>query len=130
VTRTLALVCVVDDDDEVRDGMRNLLASAGYDTVAFASAEDCLAFERLHEVGLALFDVHLPGMDGFALHHTLLNRGLHLPVVFVSGHADDAMAARALEAGAIALLQKPIDGDMLLCLIARALGNDNGAGPA
>jgi FixJ family two-component response regulator len=130
VTRTLALVCVVDDDDEVRDGMRNLLASAGCDTVAFASAEDCLAFERLHEVDLALFDVRLPGMDGFALHHALLQRGLHLPVVFVSGHADDAMAARALQAGAIALLQKPVDGDMLLCLIERALGDGAGAAPS
>jgi len=122
VSRFLALVCVVDDDDEVRDGMRNLLASAGYDTVAFASAEACLAFERLADVDLALFDVRLPGMDGFDLHRALVERGLRLAVVFVSGHADDAMAARAFQAGAIALLQKPIDGDMLLCLIERALG--------
>jgi FixJ family two-component response regulator len=126
VTRALALVCVVDDDDEVRDGMRNLLASAGYDTVAFASAEACLAFDRLAEADLALFDVRLPGMDGFALHRALAERGLRLAVVFVSGHADDAMAARALHAGAIALLQKPVDGDMLLCLIERALSAGTG----
>jgi len=128
VSRFLALVCVVDDDDEVRDGMRNLMASAGFETVAFASAEACLAFERLADVDLALFDVRLPGMDGFDLHRALVERGLRLAVVFVSGHADDAMAARALQAGAIALLQKPVDGDMLLCLIERALdGGDAGA---
>jgi FixJ family two-component response regulator len=128
VNRGLALVCVVDDDDEVRDAMRNLLASAGYDTVAFASAEACLSFARLGEVHLALFDVRLPGMDGFALHHALVERGLRLAVVFVSGHVDAAMAARAVAAGAIALLQKPVDGDVLLGLVERALGTgDAGA---
>ena len=127
MNRFLALVCVVDDDDEVRDGMRNLLASAGYDTVAFSSAEECLAFERLDQVDLALFDVRLPGIDGFALHHALVERGLRLAVVFVSGHADDDMAARALQAGAIALLQKPVDGDALLCVIERAMGTGDAA---
>lgn len=122
MNRGLALVCVVDDDDDVRDAMLNLLASAGYDTVAFASAEECLAFERLVHVDLALFDVRLPGMDGFALHNALVERGLRLAVVFVSGHTDEPMAARALAAGAIALLQKPVDGDLLLCLVERALG--------
>jgi two-component system response regulator FixJ len=115
------MVCVIDDDDEVRDGMRNLLASAGYDTVAFASAEDCLDV-RLDEVSLALIDVGLPGMDGFALHRALVARGLRLSVVFISGQTDETMAASAAEAGAIALLQKPVDGDMLLCLVERALG--------
>jgi FixJ family two-component response regulator len=127
VTRRLTLVCIVDDDEEVRDGMRNLLASDGYETVGFASAEECLGFGRLHEINLALFDVRLPGMDGFALHHALIERGMHFAVAFVSGHADEAMAARALEAGALALLQKPVDGDMLLCLIERALGGGNAA---
>lgn len=121
MNRTTAMVCVIDDDDEVRDGMRNLLASAGYDTVAFASAEDCLDV-RLDEVSLALIDVGLPGMDGFALHRALVARGLRLSVVFISGQTDETMAASAAEAGAIALLQKPVDGDMLLCLVERALG--------
>ncbi len=122
MTRELALVCVVDDDDAVRGGICNLLASAGYGTVAFASAEACLAFDRLAEVHLALFDVRLPGMDGFALHHALVDRGLRLAVVFVSGHADADMAARALQAGAVALLQKPVDADTLLRMVERALG--------
>ena len=122
MNRGLALVCVVDDDGEVRDGMCNLLASAGYETVAFGSAEACLAFERLGDVHLALLDVRLPGIDGFALHAALVERGLRVPVVFVSGHADDAMARQALQAGAIALLHKPVDGDTLLCVVERALG--------
>ena len=118
----LALVCVVDDDDGVRDGICNLLASCGYETVAFASAEACLAFAQMHDVKLALFDVRLPGMDGFALYHAILDRGLQPAVLFVSGHADADMAARALQAGAIALLQKPVDADTLLCLVERAPG--------
>lgn len=117
----LARVAIVDDDDDVRVGMSSLLASSGYDTVAFASAEACLD-APLTDVGLALIDIRLPGIDGFALHSALMARGQHLPVVFVSGHADEPMAQRALEAGAIALLQKPIDGDMLLCLVERMLG--------
>jgi two-component system response regulator FixJ len=127
VSGTLALICVVDDDGEVRDGMRNLLASAGYEAVVFASAESCLAFDRLQDVGLALLDVRLPGIDGFALHHALRSRGLGDAVVFVSGHADDAMAARAVQAGALALLQKPLDGDMLLGLVERTLGPGDAA---
>ena len=118
----LALVCVVDDDDGVRDGICNLLASAGYDTAAFASAEACLDCARLADVRLGLFDVRLPGMDGFALQHALVDRGLQLTVLFVSGHVDAGMAARALQAGAIALLQKPVDADTLLCIVERALG--------
>jgi FixJ family two-component response regulator len=120
------LVCVVDDDADVLEGMVSLLASAGCNTVAFASAEACLAYARLADVDLALFDVRLPGIDGFALHRALIERGLHLAVVFASGHTDDAMAAQAVQAGAIALLQKPIDGDMLLCLVERALGQGGG----
>jgi two-component system C4-dicarboxylate transport response regulator DctD len=118
----LALVCVVDDDDGVRDGLCNLLASSGYDTLAFASAEACLDCARLADVRLGLLDVRLPGMDGFALHRALVARGLQLAVLFVSGHADAGMAARAQQAGAIALLQKPVDADTLLGLVERALG--------
>jgi len=126
VNRGLALVCVVDDDDGVRASMRNLLASAGYEAVAFGSGEACLAFDRLHDVHLALLDVRLPGMDGFALHAALCERGVRVPVMFVSGHADDAMASLALAAGAIALLQKPVDGDTLLDLVEGALGPGRG----
>lgn len=118
----LAVVCVVDDDDGVRDGICNLLASSGFDTLAFASAEACLDCTRLVDVKLALFDVRLPGMDGFALYRALVERGLQLAVLFVSGHVDPGMAARAQQAGAIALLQKPVDADMLLRLVERALG--------
>lgn len=125
MNRGLALVCVVDDDDEVRGGMLNLLASAGYETIAFGSAEACIAFDRLHDVHLAVFDVHLPGMDGFALYAALRELGLCVPVMFISGHADETMARQSLAAGAIALLHKPVDGDTLLGLVERALGTDH-----
>lgn len=115
-----SLICVVDDDQPVRVAMANLLESAGYGALCFDSAESCLASGRLAEIDFAVFDVKLSGMDGFVLQDRLAAL-IDIPLVFVSGHGDSAMEQRALDAGAIALLRKPIDVDLLLAHIARTL---------
>lgn len=120
-TPSQSLICVVDDDQPVLHAMANLLESAGYAALCFDSAESCLASARLAEIDFAVFDVKLAGMSGFALQDRLAAAQIDIPLVFVSGHGDSAMEHRALDAGAIALLRKPIDVDLLLAHIARTL---------
>lgn len=121
-----ALVCIVDDDGPVRTALANLLQSAAYATVAFASGEALLASTRLADIDCAVLDIRLGGMDGFALQQRLLEKLPGLPVVLISGHGDEAMRQRALKAGAIAFLRKPIDVDALLACIHDALATRGG----
>lgn len=116
-----ACICVVDDDDAVREAMADLLESGGYHCLGFDSAEALLARSGLGGIDLAIFDVKLRGMSGFALQECCMALGLDLPLLFVSGHGDAATAQRALRAGALALLPKPVDPDLLLEHIERAL---------
>jgi FixJ family two-component response regulator len=121
------LICIVDDDCPVRTALGNLLDSAGFAAVGFESAEDLLASDLTGAIACAVLDVKLGGMNGYALHQRLLSLRPGLPVVFISGHGDDAMEQRALLAGAIAFLRKPIDVDALLACIHAALAGGDGA---
>jgi len=123
-----ALIAVVDDDAAVRQAVGNLLQSVGYDSVGYDSAEAFLANAPLARLGCAVFDIKLKGISGFALQERLALAAVALPIIFVTGHADLAMEQRALGAGAIAFLRKPIDADALLGHIAHALGQ-SGARP-
>jgi FixJ family two-component response regulator len=115
------LICVVDDNQSVRCAMANLLASAGYRAICFDSAEACMSSGRLSDIDFAVLDVRLSGMSGFALQEHLAAAQIRIPLVLVSGHADSGMEQHAIHAGAIALLRKPIDVDLLLAHIARTL---------
>lgn len=123
-------VAIVDDDQSVRAAVHNLLSSVGYRTVCFASGEAFLASGAFDDIHCAVFDVRLSGLSGFDLHARLRGAGVHIPVVFVTGYADADMQRRALDAGAVALLRKPIDVDALLGHIAMVLGArpDGGGG--
>lgn len=114
-------VWVVDDDAAVRAAVASLLASAGFDAAMFSSAEDCLRDPRLESAAIVLIDIGLPGMNGLALQAALAARGLRPVVIIVSGQADAAVASAALQAGALAVLHKPLDGDELLRLIGQTL---------
>lgn len=126
--RSAHLIAVVDDDRAVRDGICNLLMSAAYSTVGFESAEAVLGFDRLPEVACLILDVKLPGLDGFELQQRLSGTGRAMPIVFISSYGDDDMRERAMQAGALAFLRKPVDVESLLghlqYTVARA-----GAGP-
>jgi FixJ family two-component response regulator len=122
-----ALICVVDDDDGVRQALDNLLTSADYIPLCFESGEACLSYARLGDIDFAVVDIKLGGMSGFELQASLNALDLKLPLVFISGHADQAMEQLALRAGAIALLHKPIDVDRLLALIEQTLSGRDGA---
>jgi FixJ family two-component response regulator len=116
-------ICVVDDDAAVRHAMANLLEACGYEALAFDSAEAFLACGDLDGIDVAVFDVKLRGMNGFALQERFAALGLapRVPLLFVSGHSDAEMEQRALRVGALALLRKPVDPDLLFEHIEHAL---------
>jgi CheY-like chemotaxis protein len=107
-------ICVVDDDAGVRHAMAALLSAAGYRVVTFACGADLLTWPDLANVEVAIFDVHMPAMDGFALQRRCVEQGVKARILFFSGHADAGLA----------LLRKPVDPERLLEQIESALDSD------
>jgi len=115
------LVCVVDDDESVRRGLRRLLKSAGYTAETFSSAEEYLAREIFQGALCLLLDVCMPGLKGPALQEALEERGTCEQIVFITGHGDVPTATRAMKKGAVDFLTKPFDGEELIQAVKRAL---------
>ena len=92
-------VGIVDDDRELRTALRLLLESAGHVVETWADADACLAAMHPQRSGCLLLDLRLPGMSGLSLQKTLHERGIELPVILLSGHADTAIAVRAIARG-------------------------------
>jgi len=114
-------VFVVDDDVSVRKALARLLASAGYRTETFASAEELLARGDFETVGCILVDVQMPGLNGLELQHALRTVDRQLPIVFITGYGDIPMSVRAMKAGAADFITKPFEDDELLKAVALAL---------
>jgi FixJ family two-component response regulator len=113
-------VFLVDDDIAVLNAMSNLLRSAGYQTEAFSSPVTFLADHDPSVPGCAVIDVFMPDLDGLELQASLAARGVPKPIIFVTGRGDVPMSVRAMKAGAIDFLPKPVREDDLLAAIARA----------
>lgn len=124
---TTALIAVIDDDQSVRTALRNLLHSAGYRTCDFDSAEAFLADDCMHAASCAIMDVSLGNMNGFELQEHLIALRIVLPVIFVSGQGSRLAQERAAQLGAIALLRKPINADILLTHIRRVTTASQGS---
>ena len=123
----LPLVYVVDDDEALRDSLRWLLGSAGYRALTYSTAE---RFVHEYEPGAAaclVLDVRLPGMSGLELQQELERVGETLPIIFVTGHADERTVLYALKNGAFHVLQKPFRDAELLDLIGQAARHEAGA---
>lgn len=116
-----ATISVIDDDASVRKAVRRLIRSAGWDAEAFASAEDFLAAAGHGTPKCLIMDVCMRGMSGLELQQWLAALSRYVPIVFISGHEDEAARRVALEAGAVGFLQKPFDDRILLELVAKAL---------
>ena len=114
-------IFVVDDDPSVRRGLQRLLRAAGYRTELFASAREFLDRVTHDGQGCLVLDVRLPGASGLDLQEALVAGGHNLPIVFITGHGDAEMAARALKLGAVDFLAKPFDDRDLLEAVRRAL---------
>ena len=104
-----ATIAVVDDDASVRATTDSLVRSLGYIVHTFASAEDFLRSSHLSDTSCVIADVQMPGMSGVELQIHLLAQGRRLPFIFITAFPDERVRARALRAGAIGYLTKPVE---------------------
>jgi FixJ family two-component response regulator len=111
------IISIVDDDARVRNAIRDLVEALGYAVASFESAEEFLRSGRVAETACLILDVEMPGMNGLELHNRLLAEGHGTPVIFITGIPEKLVRARALDAGALGFLTKPISAESLLeCL--------------
>ena len=116
-----SMVFVIDDDAGVRKGLNRLLTAAGYETEVFPSAAEFLAREVHPGPSCLLVDVQMPGLNGIELQEMLLQRRREEQLIFITGHGDIPMCARAMKAGAVDFLPKPFQPNELLSCVERAL---------
>lgn len=120
MTEPRALVVVVDDDASVRRGLERLLRSAGYAVETFASARAFLDRGDYARASCLVLDVRMPGQSGLDLQNVLVTAGYDIPILFITGHGDVAMAVQAIKAGAVDFLAKPFDDDVFLEAVHQA----------
>ena len=117
-------VFLVDDDHAVRDALGLLLDTAGFNTVSFSSATEFLERYDASQPGCLVLDIRMPGMSGMELQEALVEQTAGLPIIFLTGHGNVSMSAKAFRTGAIDFLEKPFDEAVLLERIHEALGID------
>jgi RNA polymerase sigma factor (sigma-70 family) len=121
---TAPLIHVVDDDSAMRTALLRLLDAAGFEARGYSSTGDFLVQRVPDRPGCLLLDLRLPGPSGLELQAALQRQGIILPIVFLSGHADVASSVRAMKAGAVDFLTKPVKRDTLLDAVGRAIARD------
>lgn len=114
-------VFIVDDDYAVRDALRLVIENAGLACRTFESAEHFLQTSSLNEYGCLLLDVNMPGMNGDELQAELNRRNMHFPIIFLTAYGSIPQTVRAMKAGAIDYLTKPISNDLLIKRIQAVL---------
>lgn len=117
-------VFVIDDDEAVRDALTMLLKAVDLQVETFASAAAFLQGYRLDQRGCIVLDVRMPGTSGLVLQDQLHERHIHLPVIFLTGHADVPMAVLAMKQGAFDFIEKPIAAQRLMPVVHTALAFD------
>jgi len=114
-------ISIVDDDASIREALKSLMRSIQVDVQAFASAEEFLNSERLHDTSCLILDVYLPGMNGFELQNRLNLERKNIPMIFITAHSDEVSRQRALKGGAVEFLSKPVRSDALFKAIQSAI---------
>lgn len=117
-------VVVIDDDLEVREALQGLLRTVGLRAELFASVADFLDSARPDVPGCLVLDVRLPGRSGLEFQDDLAKAHVRLPIIFMTGYGDIPMSVRAMKAGAVEFLTKPIRPQELLDAIHRAIEQD------
>jgi FixJ family two-component response regulator len=115
------VISIVDDDVSVREATRALVRSLGLPAATFASAEEFLHSDRMHDTACLITDVQMPGMSGVELHNRLVADGHQTPVIFITAFPDDTIRTRVLEAGACGYLGKPFKEENLIDCLHAAL---------
>ena len=117
------MIAIVDDDDAVRDSLKALLESLGFEVKDFNSAREFLAERKVDASGCLLLDLHMPVMSGIDLLEHMRDNGPQLPTIVITGRSDGFLKERALRSGARAFIDKPVADDVLIAAIDRALGD-------
>src|SRR5258708_3663327 len=118
-------VYVVDDDVSVREALSSLIRSAGLSVRTFASASELLGRLEQEQPGCLVLDIQLPDISGFELQQRLATDDIQIPIIFLTGHGDIPMSVRAIKAGAVEFLTKPVDDEYLLEAIRSAIARGN-----
>lgn len=115
-------ICIVDDEDAIRDSLRLLLESYDFAVTDFASPAAFLATHRISDFDCLLVDLHMPGMSGLELLELLQSRRTTVPALLITGNFDPILSERIQKAGVFAVLTKPVSIDALMDQIDRAIG--------
>jgi FixJ family two-component response regulator len=115
------LICVVDDDESVRESLPDLLREFGFAVEAFSSAKDFLASDVVSRASCLILDVAMPEMSGPDLQIELRRLGRSVPIVFITAHVDDKVRPRVLAQGAVECLFKPFSQTALLAALEAAI---------
>lgn len=118
------LVIVVDDDDDVRLSICELLASVGTEAVGYSSPRELLGADILERPGCIILDVRMPGLNGLDFQAQLAADGISASIIFLTGHGDIPMTVQAMKAGAVEFLTKPFRDQTLLDAVNRAIAAD------
>ena len=118
------VVFVVDDDIDVREGLKSVMGSVGLRCEVFASPREFLQREAADTVSCLVLDVRLPGMSGLDFQAELAGTHADIPIIFITGHGDIPMSVRAMKAGAVEFLTKPVREQTLLDAVRDALERD------
>jgi FixJ family two-component response regulator len=118
------LVLVVDDDEDVRHSLQELLESVGLDVACFPSSRELLSAGLPDRPGCLVLDVRMPGASGLDLQHQLTTKGVAKPIVFLTGYGDIPMTVQAMKAGAVDFLTKPVRDQTLLDAVINGIERD------
>jgi FixJ family two-component response regulator len=120
------LISIIDDDESVRRTTTRLIESFGFRAAAFESAEKFVSSHHLNDASCLIVDVRMPGMDGLQLQSQMAMAGRRIPIIFITAYDDKESRRRAMQAGAVAFLQKPFGDEQLLEIIHSALRHEKG----
>ena len=115
------IIYIVDDDADVREGLRNLLSSVGLRSETFSSTTALLKSKLADEASCLILDVRLPGLSGLDFQAEVTKEQIKVPIIFITGYADVPMSVKAMKAGAVEFLIKPFDDEVLLSAIRHAI---------
>ena len=117
------MIAIVDDDQSVRDGMVDLMSAMGFDAEGFGRAEHFLQSSRLDRTACLITDMRMPGLNGLELHHHLVRSGKRIPTIVITAYPTEPERTRALGAGVVCYLAKPVDENELVDCIKSSLGS-------
>jgi FixJ family two-component response regulator len=120
-------VFVIDDDESIREALKDLLESVGLRVETFASAPEFLQSRHSDAPSCLVLDIRMPGLSGLDLQREMAEANIHTPIIFITGHGDIPMTVRAMKAGAVEFLTKPFRDQDLLDAIQQALDRDRAA---